>query len=179
MIFCLWRNLKGKLKVIINNRWRYIQMADKKFVGSFQTEQEVLDKINELKLEGYIEEDIYVVTNHKESLSIVRGQTAVELESVEGNWLDKFKAFLTGDEPVRSAFSQMGFSYEESQRYYSEVKNGGILLYVDKNYGTVYDEYAKNQSDSSYEGTNMEATGEAIRAEDVENRLNQYPLSDR
>ena len=154
-------------------------MADKKFVGSFLTEQEVLDKIDELKLEGYVESDIYVVTNNRDSLSIVRGQTAVELESVEGNWLDKFKAFLTGDEPVRAAFSQMGFSDMDSERYYSEVKNGGILLYVDKNYGTIYDEYAKNQSDSSYEGTNMDATGEAIRPGDVENRLNQYPLSDR
>ncbi|QUG40085.1 general stress protein [Psychrobacillus sp. INOP01] len=154
-------------------------MEDKKFVGSFLTEQEVLDKIKELKLEGYVEDDIYVVTNNKESLSIVRGQTAVELESVEGNWLDKFKAFLTGDEPVRAAFSQMGFTDEDSQRYYSEVKNGGILLYVDKNYGTIYDEYAKNQSDSSYDGTDMGYTGESIRAGDVENRLNQYPLSDR
>ncbi|MFJ7825903.1 general stress protein [Psychrobacillus sp. NPDC096623] len=154
-------------------------MAEKKFVGSFQTEQEVLDKINELKLEGYVEDDIYVVTNHQESLSIVRGQTNVELESVEGNWLDKFKAFLTGDEPVRAAFSQMGFTDEESERYYSVVKNGGILLYVDKNYGTVYDEYAKNQSDSSYEGTDFGETSESIRVGDVENRLNQYPLSDR
>lgn len=154
-------------------------MADKKFIGSFLTEQEVLDKINELKLEGYVEHDIYVVTNHQESLSIVRGQTEVELESVEGNWLDKFKAFLTGDEPVRAAFSQMGFSDEDSHRYYSEVKSGGILLYVDKNYGTVYDEYAKNQSDSSYEGTDLGNSGEPIRTGDVENRLNQYPLSDR
>lgn len=154
-------------------------MADKKFVGSFQTEQEVLDKISELKLEGYIEDDIYVVTNDKESLSIVRGHTAVELESVEGNWLDKFKAFLAGDEPVRAAFSQMGFTAEESERYYSEVKSGAILLYVDKNYGTVYDEYAKNQSDSSYDGNDLEGTGESIRVADAENRLNQYPLSDR
>lgn len=154
-------------------------MADKKFVGSFQTEQEVIDKINELKLEGYTEDDIYVVTNHKESLSIVRGQTNVDLESVEGNWLDKFKAFLTGDEPVRAAFSQMGFTDEDSERYYSIVKNGGILLYVDKNYGTVYDEYKKNQSDSSYEGDVLEGAGEPLRAKDVENRLNQYPLSDR
>lgn len=154
-------------------------MADKKLVGSFLTEQEVLNKINELKLEGYVEDDIYVVTNHKESLSIVRGQTDVELKSVEGNWLDKFKAFLTGDEPVRAAFSQMGFTDEDSERYYSEVKSGGILLYVDKNYGTVYDEYAKNQSDSSYDGSDMGNTNEAIRPGDVENRLNQYPLSDR
>lgn len=169
----------GKLTVILNNIGRSILMTDKKFVGTFQTEKEVLNKINELKLEGYVEDDIYVVTNDKESLSVVRGQTAVELESVEGNWLDKFKAFLMGDEPVRKAFTQMGFSEEESERYYSEVKSGAILLYVDKNYGTVYDEYTKNQSDSSYNGNDLEGPGKPIHARDVENRLNQYPLSNR
>ena len=69
-------------------------MADKRFVGTFQSEHEVLDKIDELKVEGYSEEDIYVVTNDKDSLSIVRGQTDVDLKSAEGNWLDKFIAFL-------------------------------------------------------------------------------------
>ena len=169
----------GKLHLILKNIWRHRQMTDKKFVGSFLTEQEVLDKINELRLEGYIDDDIYVVTDDKESLSIVRGQTAVELDSVEGSWLDKFKAFLMGDEPVRAAFSQMGFSDEESERYYSELKSGGILLYVDKNYSTVYDDSVRNQSDSSYDGNDLEGNGEPIRAKDVENRLNQYPLSDR
>ncbi|QUG40091.1 YsnF/AvaK domain-containing protein [Psychrobacillus sp. INOP01] len=114
-------------------------MADKKYIGSFRTEQEVLDKINELKLEGYVENDIYVVTNDKDSLSMVRGQTDVDLSTVEGNWLDKFMAFMSGDEPVRAAFLNMGFSDEESDRYYGEVKSGSILLYVDKEYGTIYD----------------------------------------
>ncbi|WP_411748000.1 general stress protein, partial [Psychrobacillus psychrotolerans] len=95
-------------------------MANKKYIGSFRTEQEVIDKINELKLEGYVEEDIYVVSNDKESLSIVRGQTDVDLSTVEGNWLDKFMAFMSGDEPVRAAFLNMGFTDEESDRYYNE-----------------------------------------------------------
>ncbi|MCG7333936.1 YsnF/AvaK domain-containing protein [Sporosarcina sp. ACRSM] len=116
-------------------------MADKKFVGTFQSENQVLNKIEELKAEGYSEEDIYVVTNHADSLSIVRGQTDVELKSSDGNWLDRFIAFLNGDEPVRTAFSRMGFTEEESNRYYNEVKNGSILLYVDRNYsGLFYDE---------------------------------------
>jgi uncharacterized protein (TIGR02271 family) len=119
-------------------------MADKKFVGTFQSENQVLNKIEELKAEGYSEEDIYVVTNHADSLSIVRGQTDVELKSSDGNWLDRFIAFLNGDEPVRTAFSRMGFTEGESNRYYNEVKNGCILLYVDRNYsGLFYDEQTK------------------------------------
>ncbi|WP_172370859.1 YsnF/AvaK domain-containing protein [Sporosarcina jiandibaonis] len=133
-------------------------MADKKFVGTFQSEHEVLDKIDELKAEGFSEEDIYVVTNDEDSLSIVRGQTDVDLRSPEGNWLDKFIAFLSGDEPVRAAFHDLGFTEEESSRYYNEVKNGNILLYVDNEYGrTSYDrqtEFMKNYSDPNL-GSNL------------------------
>lgn len=133
---------------------RRLLMADKKFVGSFRTEQEVLNKINELKLEGYVENDIYVVTNDKDSLSIVRGQTDVDLSTVDGNWLDKFMAFMSGDEPVRAAFLNMGFTEEESERYYREVKDGSILLYVDKEYGTIYDETNRNLA-STQTGTDF------------------------
>lgn len=131
-------------------------MADKKYVGSFRTEQEVLDKINELKLEGYVENDIYVVTNDKDSLSIVRGHTDVDLSTAEGNWLEKFIAFISGDEPVRAAFLNMGFTDEEAERYYSEVKSGSILLYVDKEYGTIYDGKDRNLG-TTYTGTNFSA----------------------
>ena len=32
---------------------------------------------------------------------------------------------MSGDEPVRGAFHDMGFTDEESQRYYDEVKERG------------------------------------------------------
>ena len=113
-------------------------MADKKFVGTFQNETEVLNKIDELKIQGYSDNDIYIVTNDTDQLSIVRGETDVELRTPEGNWMDKFMAFLSGDEPVKGAFTKMGFSEEESNRYFNEVKAGGILLYVDQEYGNHY-----------------------------------------
>lgn len=113
-------------------------MADKKFVGTFQNETQVLNKIDELKAQGYTENDIYIVTNDADTLSIIRGETDVDLRSPEGNWMDKFIAFLSGDEPVKGAFTNMGFTDEESNRYFNEVKAGGILLYVDQEYGNLY-----------------------------------------
>ncbi|MBO1909971.1 general stress protein [Sporosarcina sp. 6E9] len=133
-------------------------MADKRFVGTFQTEHEVLNIIDELKTEGYSEDDIYVVTNDEDSLSIVRGQTDVDLESPGGNWLDRFIAFISGDEPVKAAFNDMGLTKEEATRHYEEVKNGRILLYVDQEYGrTTYDrqaEFLENYSDPNL-GSNL------------------------
>jgi len=113
-------------------------MADKKFVGTFQNESEVLNKIDELKIQGYSDNDIYIVTNDEDRLSIVRGETDIDLRTPEGNWMDKFMAFLSGDEPVKGAFTKMGFSEDETNRYLNEVKAGGILLYVDREYGNHY-----------------------------------------
>lgn len=113
-------------------------MADKKYVGTFQNETEVLNKIYELKTQGYSDNDIYIVTNDTDTLSIVRGETDVDLRTPEGNLMDKFLAYLSGDEPVKGAFTKMGFTEEESNRYFNEVKAGGILLYVDPEYGNLY-----------------------------------------
>ena len=74
------------------------------------------------------------------------------------NWLDKFIAFISGDEPVRTAFSDMGLTEVETNRYYDEVKNGRILLYVDREYGrTTLDrqtEFLNNYSDPNL-GANL------------------------
>lgn len=106
-------------------------MANKKFIGIYQSEFGLLDKVDELEIQGYSESDMYVVTSDMESLSMVRGQTDVDLKSPEGSWLDRFMAVLSGDETVMAAFSNMGFTEEESTRYYNEVKKGGFLLFVD------------------------------------------------
>ena len=101
-------------------------MVDTKHVDIFQSENQVLYKIAELKKQGYTENDICIVTNDLDTLSIVNGLTDVDLRSSEGTWLDRFKAFLSGDEPVNVAFSHMGFTEEESFHYYDEVTNGAF-----------------------------------------------------
>ncbi len=47
-------------------------------------------------------------------------------------------AFMSGEEPVHGAFRNIGISAAEADRYYTEVENGGILLYVDREYGGLY-----------------------------------------
>ncbi|TDL33087.1 hypothetical protein E2R51_10550 [Jeotgalibacillus sp. S-D1] len=106
----------------------------RKYVETFRTQEEVLRKIEELKLEGYSEQDMYAMARDKEELSLVRGRTDVDLESSEGNWMDKFKAFVTGDSPVREAFHRMGLEREAAERYYDDVNNGAILLYADSGF---------------------------------------------
>lgn len=137
-------------------------MANNKFMGTFDSETEVLRKIEELKAQGSREEDMYVMARDKDQISMVRGRTDVDYKSSEGNWMDKFMGFLSGDEPTRQAFSGMGVDEAEADRYYKEVQNGKILLFVDREYGANYEGKAPydNSSTSGAAGT-MGATGAA------------------
>lgn len=135
-------------------------MANNKFMGTFDSETEVLKKIEELKAQGSSEEDMYVMARDKDQISMVRGRTDVDYKSSEGNWMDKFMGFLSGNESSREAFSGMGVDDAEADRYYNEVQNGKILLFVDREYGANYDGKAPydNTSTSNAAGT-MGAAG--------------------
>lgn len=135
-------------------------MTNNKFMGTFDTETEVLNKIEELKAQGSREDDMYVMARDKDQISMLRGRTDVDYKSSEGNWMDKFMGFLSGDDSTREAFSGMGVDKDEADRYYNEVQNGKILLFVDREYGANYEGKAPydNTSTSTAAGT-MGAAG--------------------
>ncbi|MFC4409594.1 DUF2382 domain-containing protein [Chungangia koreensis] len=112
---------------------------DKKYVGTFHTEQGVFNEIEKLKAQGYTESDIYVISNNQDDISMLRGRVSadtLDAKTTENRgWMDKFMDFLSGEEPVRGAFTDMGFSDEESTRFYNEARDGGILVFVDRDYG--------------------------------------------
>ncbi|WP_088008589.1 YsnF/AvaK domain-containing protein [Indiicoccus explosivorum] len=114
---------------------------DNKFIGTFDTETEVLRKIEELKQQGYAENDMYVMSSDENQISMVRGRTDVDVEASHDSWMDKFMNFLSGETPTRGAFDKMGLDAGEADRYYNEVKSGKILLYVDRDYGDHYEDH--------------------------------------
>lgn len=117
-------------------------MDDKRFIGIFPTEAEAILKVQELKIQGYKADDIYAVAKNENEVSLLRGHTDVEVKSTDGaetGWVDRFMTFLSGEEPIRDALVKMNLSAAEIDRYYQEVERGNILLYVDKDYGVLYD----------------------------------------
>ena len=111
---------------------------DKKIIGVFQSEAELFSKIEELTLNGYSEDDMYVISKDNDAISMLRGRTDVELQPASRSWGDRFKAFLTGEDPVRENFRRIGLTDVESEKYYHEVEDGGYLLYVDQEYNDGY-----------------------------------------
>jgi uncharacterized protein (TIGR02271 family) len=124
---------------------------NKMIIGVFQSEAELIAKINELTLNGYSEDDMYVITKDHDGISMLRRRTDVEVQSASRSWNDRFKAFLTGEDPVRENFRKIGLTDVESESYYREVENGGYLLYVDQEYNDGYKDHNMTANDLTEE----------------------------
>lgn len=104
------------------------------------SENDLLEKINELKGSGYKEKDLHIMakdTQHFESISI-------EGTDVD-TFTDKFKGFVTGDSGVRAGVKSLKLSEEETSRYTSDLAKGGILIYEDEDQKTILDEISGNE----------------------------------
>ncbi|MEM1502751.1 YsnF/AvaK domain-containing protein [Domibacillus sp. 8LH] len=138
-------------------------MENKNFIGVYHNETDLLAKINELRANGYAEEDMYITVKDKDAVSMVRGRTNAEIETAGGSWGDRFMSFLSGVDPIREGFRNMGLSDAEADRYYSEIENGGMLLYVDRDYGTRYDnDYDPSSTVGLANGNRADLDGETL-----------------
>lgn len=117
------------------------------FIDVFNTQAEVLSKVNELKAQGYNESDMYVVAQDKDSFSMLKDQTDVHVDTTgeeqHQGFMGKFMAAFSEDSSA-GAFSGMGLDRTESEEYRRQVQNGKLVLYVDSDYGDSYEKH--NQS---------------------------------
>ncbi len=103
-----------------------------RFIETFNTQEDVLQKIEELKKDGYLEKDMYIMAKSDDQLSLVKGKSEVEAHASEGGWADRFATFLTGDDNVHQSFLNMGIDENESEHYYRDIQEGKLLLYVNR-----------------------------------------------
>ena len=126
--------------------------SHRKFIAIFHSIDTVLYKLTELKANGYEEENIYVFSCKQDNISMLDGQTKMNLNGSYGeDWRKGFNEFLGIKEAVFDAFNSTGFSNQESKYYFDEVENGGIAMFVD--YKTEADSSAEiNQSGEVLDG---------------------------
>lgn len=130
-----------------------MESKDNKLYGVYNNESELQEQIHELKTQGFSDEDMYVVANHDDQISMVRGSTEIESNTDDGNWWSKFKSFLLGEDTVNDGINRMGFDDREREHFQSEVRNGKILLYVDREYGASFARQNDSASHMSNENT--------------------------
>ncbi|UTT42191.1 YsnF/AvaK domain-containing protein [Exiguobacterium aurantiacum] len=114
-------------------------MDNKRYVGTYYQESELVSKIDQLRAEGHREDDLYVVVKDKSNLSMVRGETDAEVKETKASWLDRFFGVADGGDEVRHTFDKLGFSEEETARHHQDIENGGMVLLLDTDNG-VFDD---------------------------------------
>lgn len=105
----------------------------------FDNQHQVLKRIDDLKREGYLEEDMYIIADDDEEISILKGYTGVMIKEEDESLFDRFKSFLTGKDSVVDAFNKMDLDEKYRDACYEEVQEGKILLMVNKDYESKFE----------------------------------------
>jgi uncharacterized protein (TIGR02271 family) len=118
---------------------------EKRIVGSFNSEQEVLHAIEELKRQGHRETDIMVVAKNRSAIPLVTSRTGVMVEAglqmstLAGVMMDSFVTMMTagmGGRQVNTLSGNLierGLSDFTAKQCEEEVNKGKIILLVDTN----------------------------------------------
>lgn len=99
-------------------------------IETYDHVEKVLNKITELKKDGYLEKDIRIMAKSHGQLSLIKSRFDVKMDALEEEWANA--AALSGDKKVPQAFLNMGIEETESQHYYRDIQEGKLLLCVDK-----------------------------------------------
>lgn len=138
-----------------------METRNNRLYGIYDSEMELQAEMDRLRAQGYDEEDMYIVSNRDQQLSMYRGSASYGTDTKEGSWWDRFKAFMMGEDLARDQyFTQMGLTDEERNRYYDDLQAGKYLLYVDKHYGPYFDEGTKNYGVNNVLGHDYDKTDE-------------------
>jgi uncharacterized protein (TIGR02271 family) len=142
---------------------------EKRIVGTFNSEQEVLDAIQGLKRQGYRETDMMVVAENRSAIPMVTSRTGVMVEAdmqvstLAGVMMNSYFTMLTGGmggtktNPLSNRLMERGLPEFTSKQCEEEINKGKIILLVDTNGAydnTVY------QANGAYDNTIYQANVE-------------------
>lgn len=94
------------------------------------TEQELEEKVEEMKSWGYDKNDIHVLANNADILNSVEKQEGVHTHETE-TITDKFKSVFTGEDAVREELNTLDLSQTEIDEFHDILDDDGIVLYTD------------------------------------------------
>ncbi|HLG27485.1 MAG TPA: general stress protein [Paenisporosarcina sp.] len=95
-----------------------------------RTEDEMYEKLEQLKAHGYAESDIHVVSKEHSHMSTLNRHSEVSTHEA-GTFMDKFKSWFTGEDAVTEGFRKLDLNDAETERYSKDIASGGIVLYTE------------------------------------------------
>lgn len=121
-------------------------------IETYSSENDVLERIKELKAQGISEDQIYVIADGSENASTITKNSNINYTDAEGSFADKLSSFFTGSDPEGKVLERFNMSEGQQDAYVTDLKEGRILLYT---------EAAQNTSNLTSEATGMGAGGTA------------------
>lgn len=113
------------------------------------SQEEMEQRIEQLKMHGYSENDIHVLARDKDVFDSYESQSNVDKHEAE-SFSSKFKSFFSGEDTVQSQLRDLGLEQSSIDRYSEDIKKGAILLYTD---GSAMDSDRGNSTFGENSGT--------------------------
>ncbi|PID14721.1 hypothetical protein CSV63_11550 [Sporosarcina sp. P34] len=108
-------------------------MATKQYAGTFHSVDNVLYKITELEAKGFKKHHMCVVSNVRDDLKVLESDSDIEIIGIqEGSLWDHTRRLFNSKDEMLTIFIKMGFTKLESKTFYTDLKEGGIALFVDQ-----------------------------------------------
>lgn len=107
-------------------------MSERRFVGTFDTKESLLSKINELKENGYDEGELFVLTERDEAVYVLKRETDLNVEEGDTSWLDNLNGGGSEDRDTKQALTDLGIADDEIEQAHSDIKQGGYALVIDE-----------------------------------------------
>lgn len=98
-------------------------------IETYQNEDELLGRIEQLKIDGIQEESITVVSKNTLEKSSFE-YTNINIKSAEGTAWDKIVSFFSSDDSEDRVIAGLDLDNQEEQKFKDELDRGNILLYV-------------------------------------------------
>ncbi len=150
-------------------------MANDYFIETFDNEENILKKIDDLKKQGMTEDNLYVAVQDKSQLSILTDETNSEYTSEGNGAKGNLTNFLSGDSSLEKALNDIGIDEHVIHSYVQDVKEGKILLFSDKSLETPAKGRGLN-ANAAYgdplENENSPFPPEHLKSQQVENMTN-------
>lgn len=151
-------------------------MANKQYVGTFHSIDNVLYKITELEAQGFQKHHMCAVSNVRDDLKVLEGDSEIELIGIQdGSIWDHTRRLFNSKDEMLTIFIKMGFDKRQAKTFYNDLKEGGIALFVDQ----LSDEERANSIDPHDSSSQQTGSGENLEGDPNEEVGNPIPNSPR
>lgn len=135
------------------------------------SKQEVVDKIEHLRIENIMSKDIHLFSKDMSQFEDLRWEPDIELNKT-GNWVDQFKSWFTDDTAIEAGLKQLNLSPEENARYSQILVNGGTLLVIGDQFDEPFDR-SLTSTDLNQPTTNLQRD-ESLEARERFDNIDTY-----